>query len=381
MLIPDYNNSILNLVSAITLRPDTSASEYEPLPHFRDMRLNNSCVVLLIIDGLGDKYLQSRPGSFLHHHRRGKLSSVFPPTTATAVTSFFTGVAPQQHAITGWHTYFKELGAVGTILPFIPRYRGPCFTEANISPAQLVQHDSLLSTLNIPSHVVLPHQFSDSTYSQTLSEGATRHGYENPAEMFELIRQLVNPQHPGLIIAYWPGLDSLAHTHGMDSPETNAHFIDLDKGCRNSLAPLAEQGVTIVITADHGLIDTCEERIIHLEDHPKLSSLLTLPLCGEPRCAFCYVRSDSGKVFERYIKENLKFACQLRKSEELIREGYFGKGTASSRLRERVGEYTLLMKENYIIKDRLLNENPFNLIGVHGGLSAEELYVPLIILK
>jgi hypothetical protein len=45
-----------------------------------------------------------------------------------------------------------------------------------------------------------------------------------------------------------------------------------------------------------------------------------------------------------------------------------------------VGEDVLVMKENYIIKDRLLTEKAFQQCGVHGGLSAQELYVPLILL-
>jgi hypothetical protein len=34
---------------------------------------------------------------------------------------------------------------------------------------------------------------------------------------------------------------------------------------------------------------------------------------------------------------------------------------------------------SWIVKDRLLTERPFEQIGVHGGLSADELYVPLVI--
>ena len=77
--------------------------------------------------------------------------------------------------------------------------------------------------------------------------------------MFERIGQLADPQHPNLIIAYWPGLDSLAHERGIESAETASHFMELDKGCEMSLTPLTKQGVEVIITADHGLIDTREE--------------------------------------------------------------------------------------------------------------------------
>ena len=44
----------------------------------------------------------------------------------------------------------------------------------------------------------------------------------------------------------------------------------------------------------------------------------------------------------------------------------------------RVGDYTLLLKENHMIKDHLPGEHDFELIGMHGGLTADELYVPLV---
>lgn len=380
MLKPNYSNSIVNLISSLAQGLGAEENDYAPLAELKTMGLGEQPLVLLVLDGLGDTFLQGFPDSFLCRHRKGRLTSVFPPTTAAAVTSFFTGVAPQQHAITGWHTYFKELGVVATVLPFMPRYRGACFSEAGISPEQLIGHDALLTTLACPCHAVLPNYLVDSDYSQALCGQASRHGFDTLADMFSCVEMLAQPNKAGLIIAYWPELDSLAHVHGISSTEVAAHFHELDKGCRDSLSPLGKGGATVVISADHGLIDTCPEYIIYLEDHPQLAATLSLPLCGEPRCAYCYVRSDRRKEFESYVAENLGHACLLRRSSELIAEGYFGKGLPEPRLASRVGEYVLLMRGNYIIKDRLIGEKMFAQRGVHGGLSEEELYVPLILL-
>ena len=40
----------------------------------------------------------------------GSMTSVFPATTASAITTFATGLAPQQHAFTGWFMFLKEIG-------------------------------------------------------------------------------------------------------------------------------------------------------------------------------------------------------------------------------------------------------------------------------
>ena len=103
-----------------------------------------------------------------------------------------------------------------------------------------------------------------------------------------------------------------------------------------------------------------------------------MPLCGEPRAAYCYVHPDKEKKFIDYIEGELHNFIDLKSSRSLLDEGYFGKGPAHPRLDDRIGHYTLIMKENYIIKDQLAGEPPFAHVGVHGGTSAQEMYVPLI---
>ena len=46
----------------------------------------------------------------------------------------------------------------------------------------------------------------------------------------------------------------------------------------------------------------------------------------------------------------------------------------------RVGDYTLVMKDNHALKDWLPNEKRHVHIGLHGGISDDEMYVPLITL-
>src|SRR6185436_17335693 len=79
-------------------------------------------IVLLIVDGLGDNYLQRRgAGSELARRRRASLTSVFPSTTASAITTSYTGRTPLEHGLTGWFTYFGEAGCVSAALPFRSR--------------------------------------------------------------------------------------------------------------------------------------------------------------------------------------------------------------------------------------------------------------------
>ena len=135
----------------------------------------------------------------------------------------------------------------------------------------------------------------------------------------------------------------------------------------------------MIVTADHGLIDTDPGQLIELARHPQLAEALLLPLCGEQRAAYCYIHPDKREQFEHYVQSVLGDFATLWDSPELIDQGWFGLGEPHPRLKERVGHYALLMKGNYAIKDWILGERRHVQIGVHGGTSEQEMTVPLIV--
>lgn len=187
-----------------------------------------------------------------------------------------------------------------------------------------------------------------------------------------------NPERK-YIHAYWPGLDRLAHEFGIGSREAVAHVSEIDAAFGEFLRRIQGSDTTVVVTADHGFIDTQPDQTVELEAHPELARMLILPLCGERRAAYCYVELDQRTRFEDYVATHLAAYADLFESEWLIESGYFGLGPAHPRLHERVGHYALVMKHNAVIKDWLLGERRHVQIGVHGGISEQEMYVPLIV--
>lgn len=135
MIKPDYmGGSIVNLMASIS-RAFGAPTQYETLRLLPPTELTEARnVLLLVIDGLGANYLDGCEGSFLRHHQRGRITTVFPSTTASAISTFLSGLAPQQHGIVGWFTYLRELGSLATILPFKPRHGGPTYARMGIDP-------------------------------------------------------------------------------------------------------------------------------------------------------------------------------------------------------------------------------------------------------
>lgn len=380
--LPNYKDgSIVNLMSSIR-KSFGGNSLYQPLKNFDILSIYKKNIVLIVIDGLGYEYLKKYgKGSFLYKNLKGKITSVLPATTASAMTSFATGSAPQQHALTGWFMYLKELGMITTILPFESRAGNLKLSNSKIKYKDIYSEKSFSEKLKANSILVEHKDYIYSEYSNLTAKGAKKLPFSNLRGFFEQLKNALNIKNKRkFIFAYWDKFDSICHRKGTDSEKAKKHFIKLDKKIA-SFAKLLDKNTTIIVTADHGLINTKEKgKRIELKKHPKFKETLVMPLSGEPRFVYCYVKSSKIKQFENYVKAEFKNVCDMHKSEELIKKNYFGLFKPNRKLKDRVGDYILIMKKNYIMRDLVLGEKRNVFIGNHGGVSQEEMFVPLVVI-
>lgn len=384
MPVPDYDGgSLVNLMaSLIAARGGTAvAPQLRTLP--AAALADTTTLVLLVIDGLGADWLaRHAPHGLLARHRHATITSVFPSTTAAAIPTFLTGLPPQQHGLTGWFTYLRELGSVMTVLPGHPRYGGASYGSAGIDPARLFALRSVFTQMRTRGFALAPAHIAYSDFNRALSRGAEIHPFRSLAEMFRRARRLVRrPRGPQYLYLYWPELDRLGHEQGIASPAALAHLAAIETALADFLDAIAGTDTLVLVTADHGQLDTTADDRIQLDDHPDLADCLALPLCGEPRAAYCYLRPGRVERFLDACGAHFGERALLRPSADLIAAGLFGPGAPHPRLAERVGDYTLLMRGQAVISDRLPFEEPHTMVGVHGGLSAAELVVPLCLMR
>jgi hypothetical protein len=244
----------------------------------------------------------------------------------------------------------------------------------------LYGHVPFFDLLTVPSTVLAPEWIIDSPFNIAHSGRARRVGYTRLASLFENLRGLLHANERQYIYAYWPEFDRLSHQHGNASEQVAQHYQELDAALAQFVDTIAGTRTLLLITADHGFIDTQPERLIKLHEHPVLQDCLSLPLSGEPRVAYCYVHPHKTQTFIDYVQQHFSQQMELVESRKLIRQGAFGLGEVHPQLAQRVGDYTLLMQDNYVIKDWVAGEKAFFQYGVHGGVSEQELRVPLIVL-
>jgi hypothetical protein len=133
-------------------------------------------------------------------------------------------------------------------------------------------------------------------------------------------------------------------------------------------------------SADHGFIDVPEACALEIENHPDLCAALAHPLCGERRMGYAYVKPGHHAAFERAALDQLGHALQLMPSAQAVSEGWFGpqSGRDHPMFERRIGDYLLMMRPGWTLKDWVEGENRHRLIGVHGGSTEAEMWVPLI---
>ncbi|MHA1561411.1 MAG: alkaline phosphatase family protein, partial [Promethearchaeota archaeon] len=250
-----------------------------------------------------------------------------------------------------WFTYLREIGMVSVILPFKTRgFRNFDYEKNNIKPSDIFLFKSLFQHLRHDYYSILPKAIKGSAYSNYVMEGSTQIGYEDLDDFLEKILSTALPKSDKkkkYIVAYWPKFDGISHDEGIQSQSALDHFRGLDKklGSFSSKLKNKDSKIRLIITAP-----------------------------------FFYVRPSKVTDFENYIRTHLNHAGELIKGETLIKENYYGLYEPNKRLFDRTGDYILLMKDNYILRDQLIGEIRHELVGNHGGLSIDELYVPLIII-
>lgn len=380
---PDYHGgSIVNLMTSLAEGLGGAPAAPVPLrllPGGRVAAARN--VVLLVLDGLGFDYLAARGAAGgIRSGLLGPIDSVYPPTTATAITTFLTGLAPAQHGLVGWFTYFREIGAVTTVLPFTMRPARVPLAAARVRAAGLFGLTAVFDRIPAASTAVLPRHLVDSEYSRALGGRAERVGFRTFAG---LVRKVSAAVRRGggrrFVYAYWPELDRLAHRHGVGSDLVARHLADLDAGVAVLRRALLGTETLLVVCADHGFVDVAPAGRLRLEDYPALADALVLPLCGEPRTAYCYVHPERYGDFGRLAESLLGEAVEALPSARLPEEGWLGPGDPHPRLHQRLGHWTLRLRDGWCLTDRLLGEAAHPMVGFHGGASDAERRVPLAV--
>ena len=121
MVLPDYRRANLSGIVPTLFGPHGTTT----LPDWMPQCLSGArAVVLLVLDGLGWLQFEAHRSWMptLSSFQGGAITTVVPSTTATALTSLATGLAPAEHGLVGYRidmgdTVIVEKDGIGTPVP------------------------------------------------------------------------------------------------------------------------------------------------------------------------------------------------------------------------------------------------------------------------
>ena len=384
--LPDYHGgSIVNLLSSIT-HAMGGASPHPGLKALEPRLFEGiSRIVYLVLDGVGYNQLArfmaaGGGGDFFSRHPCQRITTVFPTTTAAAVTTFSTGATPAEHGVLSWHLHLHDLGLVGAVLP-----------GKTLTGAPLARDDfNLRRYLGLPSYLssVRRHKrllsFGTLGRSAYSNAGTRWNGYGAYKTLAGMERQAVRFARQGgrgVAYVYWPLYDTLCHAKGVQARETRLHLAAIDESLGRLASRLAGTGTLLLVTADHGVVDAPAPKRIALTAVPRLLDCLALLPAGDARQVSCFVRPGRVERFHDVVARHLAEACVCITGEELLESGLLGPGPEHPSLRARVGDYVLLARDDYAFRVTASLTKARVHKGNHGGLSSDEMYVPLYALR
>lgn len=355
-------------------------------------------VMLGFVDGFGWRHFEKFADHpvlerFARHGLAARWTSQFPSTTSGHVTCIHTGLNVGQSGVFEWNYYEPLLDAM--IVPLLFSFSGTAerdqLKSTGIDPKRLYPTQTLYRALQargVRSTVFQHREYTPSTFSNIVFEGAEARGFKSPAEMFvNLASALREAQGRNYFFFYYDKIDSVSHDYGPASRQVEAE-IELFLYALERFflsAPRPKGRALLLLTADHGQSEVDPATTIYLNRaFPQIGKFLKTNRKGEYlvpggscRDMFLYVRDEMLEEAQEMLACGLEGKADVVKTEDLIAAGYFGP-EISERLRARIGNLVILpyRYESVWWYERDRFEQKY--YGHHGGLTPQEMEIPLL---
>ena len=413
---PRYDGYSVGNIGPTALRAMGAATFSGMLPPLKaellgDLTEGVQRVVLLIVDALGweqlQRVLKRHPESFINRAtQEGKarllpLTTTFPSTTNSVLTTIWTARPPLQHGMLAFTMFLREWMMVAECISCSTIHRpfGQVLMEYGFDPRHFLPVPSLGETLSVQgflAYAAIYHQYTHTPLSEMHFRGTREvRGHVSAAEMWTNMRHLLE-EHAGekfLLGGYWHAVDNLAHRYGPldESGEMETITLDwmLERIFLEPMSRQAREGTLFLLTADHGQIDTPPKEAIYLDDHPALKEMLLMPPIGERRVPFFYVRAGQERAVRDYVEAHLADRFFFLTREELMESGLLGPGKPYVETPHRLGDLIgVALGGAYFERERPPEEEEEDeehtrrlLLGMHGGMTPQEMLVPLLAMR
>ena len=360
-------------------------------------------VVFLFVDAFGwksfERFKDRYPAlqKFVRSGAVSEITSQFPSTTPVHVTTINTGLSVGESGVYEWFYYEPKLDAViaPLLFSFAKNKERDTLVPTGIDPKDLFPTKTIYDKFKkygIKSSIFQPAEFAFSPYNKAVTSGVDNvFPYISCAEgLTKLADDLMGQEGKSYHFYYYGMIDSMGHTYGPDSKyfeaEVDLFFTALDHIFLKAVEGKVDNTM-ILLSADHGQTNVDPKTTVYLNREIKniadyfktTKDGLPIVPAGSCRDMFLHVKEEKIPELIERLDKLLAGKAEVYKTEELIKQGFFGSKISKTFL-SRVGNVVVLpyagesvwWYEEGVFKQRHK--------GHHGGLTPEEMKIPFLAL-
>lgn len=354
-------------------------------------------VVLILCDGLGYREMERHDdrgflGALWKKGSVRPITTVFPSTTAAAISTVSTGLTPQEHGLPEWFVYLDEIGEVIVSLPFTRAGEyGRDTLLKELSPKTLLQGRTVfqrLESAGVRCTSLTSRGLAHSAYSTVSRSGSEVFPYISSSDMSTALRRLVEgAKGPSFFYVYWSMVDTIEHSYGPNTDEAGVEAGLVSQALAEGFLSKLDRGVAkrtlILLTADHGQLNVDPKKTLYLNRFKTLTNNLQrspagkmIPPWGSARDLFMRVKEERLEETKRYLAEKLGGNATVLETEDAVAAGLFGINKPTRRFRRRTGNLMVLPHGESTVWYKY-GKDSLDLRGHHGGLMEDEMTIPL----
>jgi hypothetical protein len=346
--IVDLSKEIFKEVVQNKLKIDTRFSLLSDDVHEADT------INFILADGLGYENLKSTD-SYLNKNVTRSINTTFPSSTNVALSSIAFMKNPIEHGLIGYYMYDKSQYGLINALNWNEDNKNLLLSDhfkKQNSIWKIFKENKIYASNFQPRNLV------GTPLSDCLYDLSSTIPYDDEQNLLELLSESTILENKFNFI-YYPLIDVTAHIFGVNSEEWQIEIAKFEK-LVYEISNISNKKTKTVISADHGLtnIDAeCRHHLNYGED---------LQIYGDQRSV--YINGSQESVLETFSK----VPGVLLEQHEL---SYLLGDPTNEFMQSIYPDFCFLVEDKNIIYPKHLSAK---LKGYHGGLSKEELKIPII---
>ena len=343
---------------------------------------------LLLVDGLGAELVASYPDDAPNLNaamaHSVTVASGFPASTAVSLTGLATGQASGGHGIVGYSFRTGEaLSDAGIIKALLwSAYDDHTHDLRDIIVPEEFQNIATVfeKCRDQGFHIrqIVPPQHVDSGMSRAILRGANS---VNTADSTDALRHTIlaamQSPEPTMAYAYYAGLDMVGHIEGPGSTAWREQLQKVDR-LIGELADALPAGTHVVVTGDHGMVDTSTGRF-DIDSH-RLMGAGTTAIAGEARVRHIYTEPGAADDVLSTWQTILGDRATVLHRDDAVDAGWFGP-TVHGDYRVRIGDIVAAARGTTAMIRTVAEPLEASLIGQHGSWDSAEQLVPAIVIR